>query len=493
MITERQYQRMMKTYNQTGVVDTAAMKSEMHRHTATKYLKKGMGPQPEAKRGRRRPDPIKDLWIEAERILAVAPEVECKALFEHLLGKASPETQVMARKAMRTFQRRAAGWRRRNGPSKEVYFAQIRKPGEAIQLDWTHAKELGVTINDDPYEHLLCHVVLPYSNVQWAVPCQSESMLSLKHGLQDALWMLGRVPKMLQTDQSSTATHVLKRDAAERGFNKEYLELCEHLGLKPTTINASCPNENGDIESANGHLKRRLATHLALRGSKEFGSIAEYAAFVVQVCRSANLLRVDRFAEELAVMKPLPECRFPDVIEETVRVSGFSTVRIRHKPYSVPSRLIGAMVVAQISEGEVVITHMGDEVARYPRTGTPKGGIDYRHIVHWLRQKPGAFSGYVHREELFPRTVFRQTYDALVAHDKTDADKQYIELLWLASTRGENVVADALGAELRAGRVPCSQTLPMPKDSGPEGPPELRALTPDLSAYDKLIGEEECA
>lgn len=493
MITERQYQRMMKTYNETGVVDTAAMKSAMHRHTAAKYLKAGKGPQPEEKRGRRRPDPIRDLWIEAERMLAVAPELESKGLFEHLLGRATSETQVMARKAMRTFQRRVAGWRRRNGPAKEVYFAQVKKPGESIQLDWTHAKELGVTINDEAYEHLLCHVVLPYSNVQWAVPCQSESMLSLKHGLQDALWMLGGVPMMLQTDQSSTATHVLKRGATERGFNKEYLALCEHLGLKPTTINASCPNENGDIESANGHLKRRLATHLALRGSKEFGSIAEYAAFVGQVCRNANLLRVDRYAEEVAVMKPLPESRFPDVIEETARVSGFSTVRIRHKPYSVPSRLIGAIVVAQISEGEVVITHEGEEVARYPRTGTPKGGIDYRHVVHWLRRKPGAFAGYVHREELFPRTVFRQAYDALVTHEKEAADKQYIELLWLASTRGENEVADALGAELRAGRVPCAQTLPMATDPGQDSPPPLRALTPDLSAYDKLISEEECA
>jgi hypothetical protein len=107
---------------------------------------------------------------------------------------------------------------------------------------------------------------LLYSNWQWAVPCRSESMLSMRHGLQAALWALGGVPVKLQTDHSSTATHVLHRTSGQRGFNVEYLALCRHLALEPCTINPSCPHENGDIESANGHLKRRLATHLTCGG-----------------------------------------------------------------------------------------------------------------------------------------------------------------------------------------------------------------------------------
>jgi hypothetical protein len=44
MITEHQYRRLMKTYNETGVVSHAAMKAGMDRETATRYLKAQAGP-----------------------------------------------------------------------------------------------------------------------------------------------------------------------------------------------------------------------------------------------------------------------------------------------------------------------------------------------------------------------------------------------------------------------------------------------------------------
>ena len=71
-----------------------------------------------------------------------------------------------------------AQWHRQHGPDKEVFFPQDWEPERALQLDWTHASELAITIGGQPYPHLLCHTVLPYSNWQWATRCQSESLLS---------------------------------------------------------------------------------------------------------------------------------------------------------------------------------------------------------------------------------------------------------------------------------------------------------------------------
>ena len=94
MVTEQQYQRLMKEYVKSGVLGTAAMKAGMHRETAAKYVAAGQGPQPEKRRGRRRPDPLTTIWASAERLLNDAPELEAKALFEHLLaGGAAPEAQ----------------------------------------------------------------------------------------------------------------------------------------------------------------------------------------------------------------------------------------------------------------------------------------------------------------------------------------------------------------------------------------------------------------
>ena len=150
--------------------------------------------------------------------------------------------------------------------------------GECIQTDWTNANELGVTIAGEAFAHLLCHSVLPYSNWEWAIPCLSESALSLKSGLQSSLWELRGVPRFSQTDQSSTATHQLKRGESRRGFNTEYLALCQHLGLEPRTIAVATPNQNGDVEAAQGVLKRRIKNQLILRHSRDFASVTAYAA-----------------------------------------------------------------------------------------------------------------------------------------------------------------------------------------------------------------------
>jgi len=490
MITEQQYQRLMKTYGECGVLGTAAMRADMHRETAAKYVAAGHGPVRAANRGRRRPDPLTAIWPEAERILQDAPEVEAKALFEHLLARTdAPQAQ----RALRTFQRRVEAWRRRRGPPKEVFFPQARAPGASLQLDWTHAGELGVVIAGHAWDGLLCHGVLPYSNWQWAVPCRSESMLSLKLGAQAALWALGAVPAKLQTDHSSTATHTLHRTTRARGFNGEYLALCRHYGLEPCTINRACPHENGDIESANGHLKRRLATHLALRGSREFADETAWAAFVADVCRGANALRTVKLTEERAQLRPLPATRYPETEEVRVRVSSFSTVRVKGCAYSVPARLIGAIVAVEVSEAGVVVRHERDEIVRYPRTLGHQPRIDYRHVIASLVRKPGAFAGYIYREELFPRPAFRQAYDALVRADVAKADRHYLALLALAAARGEDEVAAAVGAILRATGVPWPDHVEAALGQREDAPPSLRAFTPELHSYDALIAEEVSA
>lgn len=153
-------------------------------------------------------------------------------------------------------------------------------------MDWTHPGDLEVSVQGRRLDHLLCHGVLPHSNWQWALRCQSESFLSLLRTLQACLGMLGRAPRFLSTDNSSSATHEVAE--GKRGYNKAYAEACAHFGLVPRTINVGCPNEHGDVESANRHLKRRMEQHLLLRGSRDFASEEAYDGFVAEVLSKAN-------------------------------------------------------------------------------------------------------------------------------------------------------------------------------------------------------------
>ncbi|MFN7971280.1 MAG: IS21 family transposase [Acidobacteriota bacterium] len=317
----------MEEFGRCENIGKAAMKAGMDRHTGARYVRLGKLPselvQERTWRTRRDPFTAED-WASVVERLKDAPELDAKILFEELLATSQGRYHEGQ---LRSFQRRVRAWRAQEGPPKEVFFPQQHRPGEALQTDWTSGSKLGITVEGKLLDHLLCHVVLPFSNWEWATVCRSESMASLKRGLQAAVFHLGRVPEFHQTDNSSAATHDLR--TGKRGFNDEYLAIVEHLGMKARTTKVGAKEQNGDVEAANGALKRRMAQHLILRGSREFESMSAYEAFVQQVVEKANQGRQKRLQEELHRMRPLQVNRLPDYPLALVRIRPPALVKSR--------------------------------------------------------------------------------------------------------------------------------------------------------------------
>ena len=185
--------------------------------------------------------------------------------------------------------------------------------------------------------------------------------------------------------------------------------------MKPRTIEVGESNQNGDVEALNGALKRRLEQHLLLRGSRDFASEEEYERWVQGIAEKANALRTAKVGEELAAMRPLVVSRLPEYDEETVRVSEWSTIRVKHNTYSVPSRLIGEMGQGARLRGPArgalrrrAAADRGAAARARAGTASTTGTSSGR----WC-SKPGAFARYRYREELFPTLIFRRAYDAL--------------------------------------------------------------------------------
>jgi hypothetical protein len=488
MINQQQLTRLVREFKREGNLSMSAMKAGMDPKTARKYVKSGVVTL--AARGprtwRTRTDPLGAAWALAEGYLRAAPELEARALFEHLLETAG---EALLEGQLRTFQRRVRQWRLEHGPDPEVIFAQEHRPGEVMQVDWTHAKELKVSIAGKPLDHLLCHAVLPYSNWQWATRCQSESLLSVRQGLQAALHRLGKVPGQLQIDNSSAATHQISI-GSKREFNTEFLSLVEHYGLVPRTIGIGCPNQNGDVESHNGHLKQRLLQHLLLRGSRDFASEADYDRFVADVLVRANQGRRAKVAEELAVMKELPPTRLCEYDEVDCRVSSHSTIRVKQVTYSVPARFIGRRLRVRVSEQQVVVYHGAELVAELPRSRDRQAVIDYRHIIQALLRKPGAFARYRHREELFPDATYRAAHDKLVRdHGQRPGELEYLRLLKLTAELGSSAVAGRL-SELVGAAVPPWRTESVRQFLCPSLVVTLVEAPVNLAVYDALLGGE---
>jgi transposase len=483
----------MSEYEKTGKIIVSAMKADVHPQTAGKYIEAAKPPaELQAKHTwRTRPDPVVGIWERAERMLEIAPELEAKELFEYLCGMYG-EAAGVDRSGLRTFQRRVQSWKLAWGPDREVFFEQEHLPGRVMQLDWTNADELEVSIQGRPLEHLLCHAVLTYSNWEWATRCQSESLLSLRHGLQESLHRLGAVPERLQIDNSSAATH--RVGSGGRDFNPDFLSLVQHYGMKPRTIGIDCPDQNGDVESQNGHLKRRLEQHLLLRGYRDFESVAAYDRFVMCVLDKANHPRRTRLAEEFKVMRALPPSRLSEYDELSCRVSQHSTIRVKKVVYSVPARLIGQQVRVEVYEGQLKIFHGRELLLSLARARGDRGAvIDYRHVIEHLLRKPGAFAHYVHREEMFPDGTFRLAYDRLVAdHGERSGQLEYLHLLKLTAELGEAAIGSLVGEFSSPAQPAKWRVAGLRRYLGLEQRPTVPELhwEAELASYDALLSGE---
>jgi transposase InsO family protein len=488
--TDAQVRLMMRERSKGRTQEQAAVKANLKsRKTVAKYEQMGQIPS-ELKRERTyrtRPDPFAADWPEVERMLEDAPELEAKTLFEWLCGKKPGQYQEGQ---LRTLQRRVGEWRALNQEQVAV-LEQVHRPGEVLQSDGTWLTELGVTIAGEPFKHVLIHCVLPYSNWEWGVIAQSESLLAYQRAVETTLFELGAVPQFHRTDNSSAVTHQVSRLAEDRTYNPAYLALLAHYGLQPQTIGIGCPEQNGDVEASNGGLKQALRQHLLLRGRRDFDSLAEYEQFLEQVMGRRNQGRQERLAAELAVMKPLTVKPLGQCQEYRVKVSRGSLIRVLKNVYSVPTSLIGRMVTVRVYEWCLEVYFRQYLVEKMPRLiGQNHHHLNYRHLVDSLLRKPGGFRDYRYREALFPTLVFRQAWDTLNQwHSPRKADLIYLRILRLAARYLESDVAAALSLlldsqerwdETDIEQLIQPQALPVP---------QLALSLVNLAQYDALLRE----
>lgn len=461
MISRPQYLKFMKSYLENGNLTQSAEHAGIDRKTARKYAK-GSGAPPggqgrEVRRWKTHCDAFAAVWeSDVAPSLRANPKLKARHLFRQL-QRLHPGR--FGEEMLRTFQRRVKAWRQEQqaaGASvRTLYFEQEREPGGELQLDWFEAGGLGVSIAGEAFGHKICHVVLPYSNWECASVCLSESFLSLRQGLQKGLRELGGAPRICQIDNSSTATHQLERGKRQRHFNKRFVELLEHYGMEPRTINIAAANENGDVESSHRHLREYLDAELTFRGHRDFATREAWQEFIDDAVARRNLSRGARFEQERACLRRLPPTALPEFDETLTRLNKYGLARVGKHGYSVPEVRPGELLRVRIYETQVEFYHDQRLLVAHPRLLGDSGvRIDWRHLLAELRRKPGAFTHYRHRAHFFPGEPWWQAYNTL---RNTLSEKrlnvEYLNLLALALEHGRPRVEELLGRLMAEGRL----------------------------------------
>jgi hypothetical protein len=440
---------------------------------------------------RTRPDPLAAVWeIELLPLLQTSPHLNAVTLLEELQRRHPGEYGLSA---LRTLQRRLRQWRATHGRERKVFFAQEHPPGRQGLSDFTDAGDLGVTIAGMPYPHRLYQFALAHSGWRSAdLVDGGESFVALSAGLQRALWRLGGAPEEHRTDSLSAAFKNLP-DLERREWTSRYAALCAHYGMRPSRNNPGESHENGSIESRNGSLKTALRQAMLLRGSNDFDDRQAYEVFVEVIVQRMNARIEKRLVAERATLRPLPARRTAEFDELPARMSKYGIFTVRCEQYTGPSRLMGHRMNVRLYADRVECYLGGQLVFECPRAVRRLGQrrarqIDYRHLVENLKRKPGAFARWVFRDDIFPRTIYRQTWENLSAHlPERQACKTIVGLLALAADGHEAALALELEQLHAVSELPDLDALTQRLAPRPSTIPSVVVTLPALTTYDELL------
>ena len=419
------------------------------------------------------------------------PRLKPTTLFEYL-QEAYPGQYPQV---LRTLQRRVSTWKALHGPAPEVMFMLRHEPGVKGLSDFTKLKGMEITIDGEPFEHLIYHYRLAYSGWQYAQIIQGgESFVGLSEGLQNALIASGGAPKEHRTDSLSAAYRNLGGHRTS-DLTRLYDDLCDHYRMVPTRNNKGIAHENGSVESPHGHMKNRIKQIIYLRGSSDFATVADYQAVIDKAIAGLNRQCEVKFEAEKATLQPLPKRRVADYEVLSAKVSCYSTIDIRCILYSVPSRLIGQPVEIHLYHDRLVGYFARQQVFEIARMRVPGKGqrrgrcIDYRHVIEGLRKKPRAFLYCNWQSDLLPTLEFRQIWEQLKAQFERDqAAVLIVEALYLAATYDqEKAVAIFMSEALAQNRLTLAR---LQQQFTPDLSMVLPLVEPrqhSLDSYDQLL------
>jgi hypothetical protein len=484
-------------YRERHGVAVAAAKAGLSTATGYRLEKERLAspsPTPTPPRGRRRPDPLIDIFeSEVVPLLQSAAGLRPIAVFEEMLRR-HPE---LDRGIRRTLERRIRTWRALYGPERDVIFRQVHEPGVMGLSDFTDMNDLGVIVAGERVDHRLYHFRLAWSGFEHAhVVLGGESYVALAEGLQNALGLLGGAPREHRSDSLSAAFRNLDADA-RTDLTRRYEALCAHYGMTPTRNNRGIAHENGSIESAHGHLKSTVRDALLLRGTPAFAALADYRHFIDELVGRRNCRNSARINAERTTLIPLPAVRTADYEQTVVTVTSSGGFTLRKVFYTVASRLIGQRLRIHLYDDRLEL-FLGSAPLMTLRRGRPgpngKHGhvIDYRHVIHSLRRKPMALLNLVYRAQLFPRDAYRQAFDLLLERSGPKvACRTMVEILTLAHERTcEAALATVLADDLAASRLPDLSALRRRFSPDPAALPEVVVQLTPLAVYDALITGE---
>jgi len=281
------------------------------------------------------------------------------------------------------------------------------RPGVLCQFDlWQPSREIPVGSGQTRRGYVVVGC-LPYSRVGAATMVFSKEAPDLLYGIGDCLAKLGALPETLVWDREG-ALH-----GGEGRPSEPFAALCGQLRVGWRFLEPHDPQSKGVVERLQGFIETSFEPGRSFASELDFQEqldrwFAERAN--ARFHRTLRCRPVDRLAEELTVMRRLPE-RMPDLDRRLVtRIAPDPYVRVDSNDYSLDPRLVGRRIELRVSQREVLAVALdsGELACRHRRSFARHRTITAFEHARALRELRGGPA----EPEVEQRPLAR--YDALI-------------------------------------------------------------------------------
>jgi transposase len=344
----RERVQIVSAYNELGSYRAAAELCGTTHKTVRRVVERQRagGLAPARKERAKNTDQVAELV--GERVAATDGRISAKRLLP-LARSAGYEGSA------RNFRRAVAKVKARHRASRRIYRPWVPAPGGHLVIDWTPAGRLQM------FGAVLAWC--RYRFVRFAADQRRATTLAL---LAECLEEIGGVPGVVLSDRMAGL-----RANEVAGLvvpHPDYVRLAAHYGFRPDFCWAADPESKGVVEHLMGYAQRDLVVPAgAFTDPDQANAAARSWCSEVNGAMHSEIAAIpaERLVAEAGHLRPLPELRPALVAGVARKVDRLACVRFGSARYPVPHNLVGHEVIVASEDGQIVIAHQGQEVARH--------------------------------------------------------------------------------------------------------------------------------
>lgn len=395
--------------------------------------------------------------------------------------------------------------------SRPTFIPLAHSPGSRLEADFGH---IHVDFPDGRRQVPFLVTVWSYSNYPFAIALPTERTEAILHGMVRAFAFFGAVPREVWWDNPKTVATLIFQ-GRQRQLQPRYAALASYYTFEPKFCLPAFAHEKPDVESGVRAVQRRFATPVP-----RVSNIDELNDQLQNRCRdeqgrtvqsaSGAFIIGDRFIEELAAATPLPRYPFDPCIERQAVADKYQTVAFDANRYSVPRSCAFRAVTVKGYVDRVVVTAGGQVIATHTRCyDRSQLVLDPVHYLATLERRPAALDHAPVYRDWKPTAAFAALRSDLERrHGIPGGTRQFIRVLQLLAEHPQARVARAIAACRGVGIVAAEAIVQRTRTLAADEAglhdayecscemttlPQISVPSPDLSRFNRLLGEEATA